>query len=154
MKLNEPISDCESLSADLQYRQDALNQRKQAAEIAERLRNGEQLTDLERGFAAILIARGAETISTDRPRSKGAPKKVPEEARWLFAQHKAEGLSDAAAMRLIADLYGLPDVDSVKYQVGKKGTRAHRDECLNDIKGFLPLAKRLHTLKKEGGKTK
>lgn len=99
-------------------------QKAAARDLAEKVRNGESLTPLDRRFAAALILRGADSIPDEKPVKRGLPGRIPAEIYIEFAMlrvHSAE--SQTSAINELAARYCV-GTDSVREMLGFKGKKA------------------------------
>lgn len=107
-----------------EYRDNIRRQKALAVQIADKLRAGEPLSDMESSFAAFALGAFAEKLVETMPKPKHRPPKVnPSSVAVDYVFLMQSGVSSTKAKGMLATQYNV-DIDTISNAVAKKGKDA------------------------------
>ncbi len=112
-----------NLTSDAEYTQIARAQKKHACELADRIERGDSLTGLDANFAAVILRGWADNLPERQPRKKGHQSEVAYGDIALLVKAYAYRMSEAAAIRAVAELKGVSET-TVKNALRECGNEA------------------------------
>lgn len=109
---------------DEEYRDNIRRQKSIAHEIAEKLRAGKPLSEVELSFAAYALKSWAGKLSETMPKPKSRPPKINHSSVARdYVLLRQDGMSATKAKDKLATEYGV-DVDTIANAIDKKGKDA------------------------------